>query len=462
MAPVTRAADATSARQWHETAGSGDRKGVWGLKGALGEAVALAGTLILLFGCPGFAITMWFTMTNLDSSLHNLCAYFYQQGPWGLYYLWPRPSAEAWLTLLVFGSLQALLQLALPGRRHEGPTTPKGNTPVYKANGVKAYFTTLALFVVGWRLGLFSPARIYDLFGEILSALNIFSLLLCFGLFVKGHLAPSSSDCGSSGSLVYDFYWGMELYPRIGSKFDIKTWTNCRMGMMGWGVLILCYAVKQAEASPGGLANSMAVSVTLMHLYIFKFFLWESGYWMTMDIAHDRAGYYLCWGCLNWVPAIYTSPALHLVQHPGQLSSATAAAIFVAGAACVFINYDSDRQRQVFRETSGKAKVWGRAPKIVNASYTTGSGGTKKSLLLASGWWGLSRHFHYLPEIGAAFFWTLPALFAYPLPYFYTLFLTLLLLDRAFRDDARCASKYGKFWQQYCKLVPYKIVPLIF
>ena len=25
---------------------------------------------------------------------------------------------------------------------------------------------------------------------------------------VQGHLAPSSSDSGTSGSLVYDFYWG--------------------------------------------------------------------------------------------------------------------------------------------------------------------------------------------------------------------------------------------------------------
>jgi hypothetical protein len=25
--------------------------------------------------------------------------------------------------------------------------------------------------------------------------------------------------------------------------------------------------------------------------------------------------------------------------------------------------------------------------------------------------WGLSRHFHYVPEILAAFFWTVPALF---------------------------------------------------
>ena len=64
----------------------------------------------------------------------------------------------------------------------------------------------------------------------------------------------------------------MELYPRIGTHFDLKTWTNCRMGMMGWGVLVLCYAVTQYEVY-GKLYNGMAVSVLLMHLYIFQFFL---------------------------------------------------------------------------------------------------------------------------------------------------------------------------------------------
>lgn len=74
---------------------------------------------------------------------------------------------------------------------------------------------------------------------------------------------------------------------------------------------------------------------------------WETGYWNTMDIAHDRAGYYLCWGCLNWVPAIYTSQPLLLAAKPYQLPTPLAAAIFLAGAACVYINYDCDRQRQV-------------------------------------------------------------------------------------------------------------------
>ena len=80
-----------------------------------------------------------------------------------------------------------------------------------------------------------------------------------------------------------------------------------------------------------------------------------------------------------------------------------------------------------------------------------------------AGWWGLARHFHYLPELAAAFFWCLPAGAARALPYFYFFpFLTLLLLDRAFRDDARCAAKYGAAWAQYCKAVPYRVIPYVF
>lgn len=56
--------------------------------------------------------------------------------------------------------------------------------------------------------GWWRPAEAYDLFGEILSALNSFSLLFCGFLYVKGRLAPSSRDSGSTGSLVFDYYWG--------------------------------------------------------------------------------------------------------------------------------------------------------------------------------------------------------------------------------------------------------------
>jgi 7-dehydrocholesterol reductase len=112
---------------------------------------------------------------------------------------------------------------------------------------------------------------------------------------------------------------------------------------------------------------------------------WETGYWGSMDIAHDRAGFYLCWGCLVWVPGVYTSPVLYLANHPVQLGWPAACALFAAGALAIFVNYDSDRQRQTFRATGGKALIWGKPAKKIVARYKTGDGLQKESLLLTSG-----------------------------------------------------------------------------
>ena len=44
------------------------------------------------------------------------------------------------------------------------------------------------------------------------------------------------------------------------------------MGMMSWAILPLCYIAKQLELT-GEVSNSIFVSVGLMELYCFKFFL---------------------------------------------------------------------------------------------------------------------------------------------------------------------------------------------
>ena len=41
-------------------------------------------------------------------------------------------------------------------------------------------------------------------------------------------------------------------------------------------------------------------------------------------------------------------------------------------------------------------------------------------------------------------------------------FLTILLTDRATRDDKRCRKKYGSSWEEYCRRVPWKIIPGIY
>jgi 7-dehydrocholesterol reductase len=420
--------------------------------------------LLLMVCCPLLAIFMWYINVYLGGSVLQLWRLFEREGffstvahVWGPIFF---GSPTAWKMILIFASFQLLFMKVLPGKVIEGPLTPKGNTPLYKGNGVPSFLITIALFFFSSEvLHLFPSTIIYDNFGPLIGALVIFSLIFCLFLYFKGHIAPSSSDSGSSGSFIFDYFWGMELYPRV-MGWDVKMFTNCRFGMMGWGLIILSFAAKQKELY--GLSDSMVVSVLLQLIYIGKFFVWEGGYLRSMDIMHDRAGYYICWGCLVWVPSIYTSPALYLIHHPHHLGFLTTSLLIIAGTFCILINYFADRQRQKVRATEGNCLVWGKKPNLIVASYTTHQGDTKQNLLLASGWWGLARHFHYVPEIAAALCWTLPALFDNLIAYFYVIFLTILLLDRAFRHERRCKVKYGESWEDYCDQVPFKVIPFLF
>jgi 7-dehydrocholesterol reductase len=421
------------------------------------------GPLGLMLACPPFVMLMWYTNTTLNGSASQLLSTFQEYGFFNtIYRVWAPyfwGSGTAWFMIATFAIFQLMLLRFMPGKPFSGPVTPNGNIPKYTANGFACYLVTMGAFCLcTFVFNLFPATIIYDELGYILGALNISSLIVCALLYLKGRYAPSSSDSGVSGQLLFDYYWGTELYPVV-SGINIKQYINCRLGMMSWGIFLIAYAAKQSSLF--GLSNSMMVSVGLQLLYITKFFIWETGYLRSLDIMHDRAGFYICWGCLVWVPCVYTSPSMYLVLHPNDLGTFIALAITVVGAASILINFSADRQRQLVRATNGNCTVWGKPPVTTRASYTTTTGEKKENLLLASGWWGVARHFHYVPEILGAFCWTLPALFLNVTPYFYVIFLTILLIDRAYRDDERCAQKYGNGWLEYCRLVPYKIIPFV-
>jgi 7-dehydrocholesterol reductase len=126
------------------------------------------------------------------------------------------------------------------------------------------------------------------------------------------------------------------------------------------------------------------------------------------------------------------------------------------------LNWQADRQRHRVRASDGAAAVWGRPPVLIQAPYTTGDGVERKNLLLASGWWGVARHFSYSAELAVAVLWTVPAGFNHVMPWLYPIFLTILLVHRTKRDDARCREKYGGAWREYCRLVPWRILPGIY
>lgn len=417
----------------------------------------VVGPLLLMGLTPPAIFVLWGTCAFLNGELSRLLT---AEG-WRVNGAnFPLPSLKAAAILGAFVAMELVLLLILPGKTHYGPVTPAGDRPAYRKNGVLAYFVTHALLAAGAFAGLYHPSIAYDHFGEILATLCAFALLFCALLYWKGSRSPSSGDAGRSGNIIWDYYWGVELHPRIG-PVNLKQLINCRIGMMGWSVVLLSFAAQQYE-DIGRVTTSMLVCVALQLVYIIKFFIWETGYFGSLDIMHDRFGYYICWGVLCWIPGAYTITGQFLVKHPHDLRPAYAWGLFLFGVASIWANYDADAQRQRVRETGGQTTVWGRPPELIHAEYKTADGKTHKSLLLASGWWGLSRHFHYVTEICLALAWSMAAGFGYLLPYFYVIFLSVLLFDRAGRDDLRCRNKYGRFWDQYCQKARYRIVPYVY
>ncbi|XP_065634002.1 7-dehydrocholesterol reductase-like [Quercus suber] len=106
--------------------------------------------LSLLTLCPPFVILLWYTMVHADGSVSQTFDYLKQHGLQGLIDIWPRPTATAWKIIACYSAFEAALQLLLPGKRVEGPVSPMGNQPVYKANGMAAYVVTLVTYLGLW------------------------------------------------------------------------------------------------------------------------------------------------------------------------------------------------------------------------------------------------------------------------------------------------------------------------
>ena len=176
---------------------------------------------------------------------------------------------------LIFGFMlgELLLMRFVPAKTIEGPVTPSGSRNFYKTNGFQHFSLCLILYFAGVYFDLFTPGVVYPRLGPILMFLNFFALAFCLMLYIKGHISPSSEDSGSTGNAIFDYYWGMELHPKI-FGWDVKVFTNCRFGMMAWPLMLVDYAMTQQNLY-GYISDSMIVSVVIQLVYIGKFFYWE-------------------------------------------------------------------------------------------------------------------------------------------------------------------------------------------
>jgi len=180
-----------------------------------------------------------------------------------------KPSQETLLFLVCFAAFQAFLQLYVPGRVFKGPVTPAGEVPVYRANGFQCFIITLVTWLLGTYYGFIPATIIWDKHLEITTAMCFFSFAFCTWLYYKGIYFPSSRDHSSQGNFIMDFYWGTELYPRIGD-WDVKLFTNCRFGLILWALAPLSFAAQQMKLNDGHLSAAMIVNIALQLIYLAK------------------------------------------------------------------------------------------------------------------------------------------------------------------------------------------------
>jgi protein-S-isoprenylcysteine O-methyltransferase Ste14 len=362
----------------------------------------------------------------------------------------PMPTATAFAIVIGWVLFQALLQVYAPGKWVEGTPLRDGSRLKYKMNGWFAWWFTWAALALGAWLQLFSPTVLADQFGPLLTAANIVTYLFALYLYWHGKALATPQE-RVTGNAIYDFWLGTALNPRIGN-FDLKLFCEARPGLIGWVAIDLSLAAKQYELH--GLVTTPMILVCFFHFwYVADYYLHEEAILTTWDIKHENFGFMLAWGDLVWVPFTYTIQAYYLVEHTHDLPWWGTAAIVVLNFTGYAIFRGANIQKHQFRKNPAEP-IWGKAPQYIRTR--------RGSLLLTSGWWGLSRHMNYFGDLLMGLAWCLPCLFGSPLPYFYIFYFTLLLVHRERRDHEMCAVRYGSDWETYCRKVPNRIIPGVY
>ncbi|CAE6436127.1 unnamed protein product [Rhizoctonia solani] len=243
---------------------------------------------------------------------------------------------------------------------------------------------------------------------------------------------------GNTGNVIYDWFIGRELNPSIGS-FDIKSFVELRPGMILWFMTNLSSACKQLAHRGTWPTDSMILVVLFQGAYITDALYNERALLTTMDITTDGFGFMLSFGSLAWVPLTYSLQARYLAFNHLELGSFWTGVIFAIHALGFWIFRGSNNEKNEFRN--------GRNPKHLTSFKT--ERGTR---LLTSG----------CGDWIMALSYSLPTGFTTPITYFYCLFFLILLIHRQMRDEEACRKKYGKDWETYTRIVPWKIVPFVY
>ena len=305
--------------------------------------------------------------------------------------------------------------------------------------------------------------RIATLRGPLLTCAVIFSDALSVCVYVAAFATKTTHRM--SGNHLYDFFMGASLNPRIGS-LDIKMWAEVRVSWITLFLLTLSEAAKQVEVK-GSLSWPLAFMVLAHWLYANACCKGEELIVPTWDIFYEKYGWMLCYWNLCGVPFMYSFNSAFLNQHAGPVDTPImlVVALFTALLCAYYVFDTANAQKNIYRQQlrgAYKKRPWYIFPQF---SYMS-CGPTPKHIktkagspLLVDGWYKYARKVHYTADASMAMMWGLSCGVSHFLPYFYFVFFSSMITHRALRDNEKCARKYGDDWVEYCRQVPYVLIP---
>ncbi|KAF7374817.1 Glycosyltransferase family 2 protein [Mycena sanguinolenta] len=359
-------------------------------------------------------------------------------------------DTQASLIYLAWYAFCLVAWAILPGDLVPGTVLRTGERKLYKINGFSTLLLALGLTSgLIYRNGPQAFTFFYEKFVGLITAAIIMSIVQAVACYVASFRPGALLALGgNSGNFIYDFYIGRELNPFSWGSFDLKTFNEIRPGLILWLLLDISMVCEQATRRGGfsQVTDSMWLVLLFQGLYVSDSLYNEPGIFTQMDITTDGFGFMLSVGDLAWVPFMFCLQARFLVFNPVELGPVATVLIFLVNFTGYYIFRVANAEKNDFRN--------GKNPK--NLQFMTTESGSK---LLTSGWWGRSRHPNYFGDLLMSVAWSLPTGFSTPIPYFYILYFTVLLIHRQRRDDEACEKKYGKDWKKYKELVPYRIFP---
>jgi delta24(24(1))-sterol reductase len=360
-----------------------------------------------------------------------------------------------------FLAIQLFLAFVMPGVWVKGLPVPseKNVQHRYLCNGAACWYVTLALVLALHVSGVFELTELADNLGPMLTVAVLSADALAIVVFV-GTLARRRQT-RMTGSVLYDFFMGAILNPRIG-RVDLKFFSEIRISWILLFLLTASAAAKHAKLY-GSLSWPMIFMVLAHGLYTNACMKGEECIPTTWDVFHEKWGWMLIFWNLVGVPWVYSFNSYYLlVNGPIEHSPYYTVSLFLLLLLAYYVWDTAQSQRNRFRMqergTFVRRRTFPQLPwgTLKNPRYlTTSNGGT----LLVDGWWAYARKIHYSADLLMALLWGLSCGFGGVLPYLYPAFFFVMIMHRAERDERRCSLKYGDDWERYRRLVPRRFIP---